>query len=480
MGKVTITYSKIKDAAKNAEKAAGYYNDFSNELSRRVYNQLNISYGSDSKGYISSARNTVYNKIKDLNSKSTKYSNLSKSLYQLETNVRNHETKAKKRVESIATNELGLKNRKWYQQVGDWIYGTICVDLLNSNPLTRGLGNLIKTGLDHLEYGFNKTLDWFKHGDGKYYLNITLAVLGDVAAIAGTIAAIALCAGATVVTGGAATPLLVAAIASGIGTVLTVVDSGFSIYNNIKALKISKKSDDPGRTRYYGNISGVNDAIEKYDMGGETANKVWKGIGIGYEVVHTTADITAFVAGTVGTAGLTESIAHDPITGQKTVKVTYDKSVVKSNLKNTFKESVGFKKTNGKWKFDAKYAFSKNSRKTGSSYAQQIAKKHATNHGIAKMTGKTLKGSERINNLKKSIKNAKRLETIKKVVSQPKKIKGKIDNIEKVVKSGDIYKNQVKTVMKIVSDEGPNIVSPIDTINQTVIPVIDQIIDVAS
>jgi len=95
MGKVKITYSKIKDAAKSAQKASNYYDDFSTELTKSVYNKLIISYGNDSKGYVSNARNVVSNKVKDLNNKKKKYSDLSTSLYNLKATVENCENNAK-------------------------------------------------------------------------------------------------------------------------------------------------------------------------------------------------------------------------------------------------------------------------------------------------------------------------------------------------------------------------------------------------
>ena len=484
MSKVTINYSKIKEAANSVQTVSDYYEDCVNDLTGKVYNKLSISYGSDSKGYIWSAKNSVNSKIKDLNSKKSKFSSISQSLYSLQTNIESHENAAKSKVTSIATTSLGLKNRKWYQKVGDWIYGTVCVDLLNSNPLTRGLGNIIKSGLDYFDYGFDKVVDWFKHGNGKYWLNIGLSVLGDIAAIAGTIGAIALCAGATLATGGVATPLLIAAIASGVGTVMTVVDSGFSIYNNVKALKISHNSNDPGRARYYGNVSGVSSAIGKYDMGGEKANKVWNGVGIGYDITHTAANITAFVAGSVGTAGLKETIVHDKITGAKKVEVVYDKSIVKGNMKNVFAEKVGFTKRSGEWKFDKKFAFGRGSRKTGTLGAQGLATKHATQHGLSRVFGKNaLEGPGRIANLNKSIKLNNTINSIKKRVSTPKSVVSGITNIEKITNyrqhTGDMYNNKFKPLASLISGSKVNITSPIGDIEKTVIPIIDTVLKYA-
>lgn len=475
MGKVTITYSKIKDAAKEAQSAANYYEDFSSELSNKVYNKLSISYGSDSRGYISSARNTVYNKVKDLNSKKKKYSDLSKSLYDLKERVQGYETSAKNAVARIATDELELKNRKWYQKVGDWIYGTICVDLLNTNPITRGLGNIIKSGLDYFDYGFDKAIDWFKHGNGKYVLNIALSVLGDIAAIAGTISAIALCAAATVATGGVAAPLLIAAIASGIGTVMTIVDSGFSIYNNYKALKISRESDDPGRARYYGNIDGVNSAIGKYDMGGETANKVWSGIGTAYDVTHTAADVTAVVAGSVGSAGLTETVTKT--SSGKTIKTySYDKSKIKGNLKNTTLEKIGFRKQRGtgEYKFNVKNLFSTKKPTKTSALGQKdliedrvLRKKYGNRNSFAR-------------------KKLESIKSIEKIVKKPGKIKSIIDNSSKVVSPNTNAYDKTKSVVKIITNTSDisgkkwRIVSPLKDVDGTIRPIIDTIRDLAS
>lgn len=191
-----------------------------------------------------------------------------------------------------------------------------------------------------------------------------------VGAIAGTVAAIAL----AVATGGAAAPLVVAAIASTIGTVMTMVDSGFSIYNKVKALKVEQETGDPGRARYYGNISGVSDTIDKTDMGGKTANDVWGVVGTGYDVIHVAADITAVVSGTIGAAGLSGQAVKNPVTGKFELKTTYDPSKIKSNLKGTFLEKIGFRNKGGKWTFNIKNLFS-TKRPTGTMPRTDVFKK---------------------------------------------------------------------------------------------------------
>ena len=300
MGKITIDYSEINSAAKKARSVSGYFEDFEEELEKKVSKKLSGLPGSDSKGNIGNAKSVVSSKIKELREKKKYYSDLASSLEKLAENIEYEEKSVVTDVRYIATEALELNRQSKWQAFCQWAYGTFCVDMLNWNPVTRFIGNGIKKGLDWVQEKGTKIVDWFKHGEGKYYLGIALDALAVVGAIAGTVVAVAL----AVATGGAAAPLVVAAVASTIGTVMTMVDSGFSIYNKVKALKVEKETGDPGRARYYGNISGVSDTIDKTDMGGKTANDVWGGVGTGYDVVHVAADITAVVSGTIGAAGL--------------------------------------------------------------------------------------------------------------------------------------------------------------------------------
>ena len=336
MGKITIDYSEINSAAKKARSVSGYFEDFEEELEKKVSKKLSGLPGSDSKGNIGNAKSVVSSKIKELREKKKYYSDLASSLEKLAENIEYEEKSVVTDVRYIATEALELNRQSKWQAFCQWAYGTFCVDMLNWNPVTRFIGNGIKKGLDWVQEKGTKIVDWFKHGEGKYYLGIALDALAVVGAIAGTVVAVAL----AVATGGAAAPLVVAAVASTIGTVMTMVDSGFSIYNKVKALKVEKETGDPGRARYYGNISGVSDTIDKTDMGGKTANDVWGGVGTGYDVVHVAADITAVVSGTIGAAGLSGQAVKNPVTGKFELKTIYDPSNIKSNLKGTFLEKL--------------------------------------------------------------------------------------------------------------------------------------------
>lgn len=359
-------------------------------------------------------------------------------------------------VRYIATDALELNRQSKWQAFCQWAYGTFCVDMLNWNPVTRFIGNGIKKGLDWVQEKGTKIVDWFKHGEGKYYLGIALDALAVVGAIAGTVVAIAL----AVATGGAAAPLVVAAVASTIGTVMTMVDSGFSIYNKVKALKVEKETGDPGRARYYGNISGVSDTIDKTDMGGKTANDVWGVVGTGYDVIHVAADITAVVSGTIGAAGLSGQAVKNPVTGKFELKTTYDPSKIKSNLKGTFLEKIGFRNKGGKWTFNIKNLFS-TKRPTGTMPRTDVFKKDIIGDKIGDTTYKTIN-------------------KIKKYSGLPGKYYKKATQIEKIFTLDSSGYDKFKNTMKYIGGTDFNISSPVGDFNGTVLEIIDTVINIAS
>lgn len=454
MGVVKIDYSKLEDAARDAKTLSEYYDNCSVDLTNKVSNKLNINSGNDAKGYIGSAQSAVSKQIKILNGK---YSKLSKDIYSTQSSIQNHEINAKKNVTKIATDKLGLNDRKWYQVAGDWIYGTVCVDLVNMNPLTRGIGNLVKRGRSYLRNKFDKVVDWFKHGNGKYILNIATSVLGDAIAIIGTYSAIVLAAGATVASGGVALPLLIAAIASGVGTAMTIGDSFFTMYNNAKALN---NSTDPGRARYYGNIDGFSSAVKKYDLGDKSQNDIWNNVATGYDTTHTIADITSFVAGGIGKAGLTES---------EGVRTIYDKTKVKDNLSNTFKEKIGFRKQRGtgKYKWDFKNLISTKDPTRTSALGKQNLMEDRT---IRQYLGNK-------NTHKRQV--YEKIQKSSKYLSKPIKIKGVIDNVDNLRNSDSNAYSKAKSTTKIISNISDvsgkkwRIVSPIKDVNSSIIPIID-------
>lgn len=457
MSTIKIDYSEINSAAKKARSAASYYEDFADTMENKVEKKLYNLSGYDRKGNVDNAKTIISCKVKELRSKKNYYNSLATNLEKMADNFEIRENQVIRDVKSVATEAFELKNQSKWKAFTQWAYGTFCVDLLNWNPITRAIGNGIKTGLDWVQEKGSKVVDWFKHGEGKYWLGIALDALAVVGAVATTVGSIAL----AVATGGAATPLVVAAVASTIGTIMTMVDAGFSISNKVKALKIESDSGDPGQARFYGNISGVNDVTEKTDFGGETTNNIMGFVGESYDVLHTAADITSFVAGSMGSAGLKAQKVTNPTTGKVSLKTTYDPTKVKSNLKNIMKEKIGFKNKNGKWTFDIKSLVGFKERKTGFTVKSEILEKDLITDVIGNKTWKNIKN-------------------VKKVTSYPGKIYKKISNIETIVSSDTSAYDKTKSVLKYIGGSKSNLSSPVGDFNDTILEIIDITVDLAS
>ena len=136
---------------------------------------------------------------------------------------------------------------------------------------------------------------------------------------------------AVFISGGCIFFLVVAAIgavAAIVGAAITTVNSSVKIYNNVKALR----EDNPGVSRYLGNISGVSDAIEKYDLGDAEDNDNWEKVGLGVDTAKVTCDILGIVTSVVNLGAVKSTI-----TGRTT---TYEFSKV--NIMKNIRVSLGF------------------------------------------------------------------------------------------------------------------------------------------
>lgn len=457
MSKITIDYSEINSAAKKARSASGYFEDFEDELERKVSKKLSNLPGSDTRGNIGNAKDIVSAKIKELREKKKYYSNLASSLETLADNIEYEEKSVVTDVRYIATEALELNRQSKWQAFCQWAYGTFCVDLMNWNPITRFIGNGIKKGLDWIQKIGTKVVNFFKYGYGRYILDIALDICAVVASIAGTVAAIALAVG----TGGTATPLVVAAIASTISTVMTVIDSSVSVYNKAKALDMHK--EDPGRARYYGNIDGVNDAIKKTDMGGQTANNVWEAVGTGYDVAHVAADVTAFVAGSYGKAGLSYSPKKGP--DGRMIGVEYNPAKAKSNFKNVMLDKIGVNKRNGKWKWDPKRLIIKTKEtKTGAYTLSEKYADYVTKKQLTKWFGD-----------KKKV-----FDGIEKSSKYVKKVYKQVTNFDTIFSDNTGIGEKAKSIWDIADGTKFRISTPLKDISDTAGKIIDTIVDLAS
>lgn len=376
MALIKIDYSDIKDAAKRAKDASEYYEDYADDLRKKVYDKLKESDlpESDSAGHISAARSAISNRMTALRKKKDYYSDLSESITKMRDNIESYEGDVVKEVNKIATSGLELDKQTPWDAICQWLYGTFCVDLerfsLLRFTIIGRISDLIKIA-DWAQETGAKIANWFKRGEGRYILESVLTVLGAVAAIAAAVVAVV-----TAVASGGVAILVVAAVAAVIGTTLAVVDAVVSVVNDVKARMILRDTGDPGQARFYGNIDDVGELTKRRDFGDEKANKRWETFGKVHDITREVANAVATVAGAIGTAGLTYTKEIDEVTGKLKIRTEFDKKQIKPNLIKGAQEKIGLKKVDGKWKIDLKHLFSPKKKDYGVADKQDLLKKN--------------------------------------------------------------------------------------------------------
>lgn len=289
MSKITIKFSELEDAKDKAQKVQNEISGYVSQIKKHITTRISDLPGSDSSGYASTASTLAWQKISQLNEKSERFSSFQGTITGFIATARSVDTKVSNKIKSLA--DTVLEPRKWYQVPGDFLYDLFCVDLANSNDLTKLIANIDKTANTYKEEFWDQAKDWFKHGDGKYALNIAGAILAAIGAVAGVIIAIV----TLPVTGIAAVIIgAIALIASGISMAITLVNSQETILANLKALRLSKEGYD-GAARYYGNIDSLSEKWNRTDMGDQSDNEFYEGLGRVIDTTKVVADITTVV-----------------------------------------------------------------------------------------------------------------------------------------------------------------------------------------
>lgn len=327
MSQITIHYGNLEDSIYQSEKVRGEISDYISEIKRRITSPISNLSGSDSNGYTSTASSLAWQKINDLNSKSSRFTAYESSIRGLISTAKDKDSYVSGQIATIS--DLYIEDRNWFQQAGDAIYNFFCVDLANKWGWTRTISDCLKWAGDKIDNVGEKLRDWFKYGDGKYWANIGGAILGAIASVAAVFAAIV----TFPVTGTAA--MIIAYIGLGcavVSTFITLFNSEATINSNIKALQLS--GEHPGAARYYGNIDSVSAKWDKTDMGGAGANMAYDFAGNAIDAVKILADTGQFVCN-IANLGVVKDFRFKPGTGNKGYSFTWDN--IKRNILHDMK-----------------------------------------------------------------------------------------------------------------------------------------------
>ena len=303
---VEFNYGSLQgviNATKSMSSGYGQYESYKLAIKSRLKNTINEGRlpRSEPKGRpnISNAQGKIDQKSNNLDDRKTQWTNLANNLVNFLDFIKAQDEAVKSGFELLSqsyTNYSGVGG--FFTRIGDSLYSFFGVSFTNSNSFTRAIGDWAKnTSSDVGHWVKQNVIDWFKHGEGKYYANMVKSALLTGAAVAGTVAAVV----AAIPSGGLTLPAAVAGIGAiaGIGaTSISAFNSYHSIKSNYNALSYDS---DPGRARLYGDVSSYSDRVKTSIFNShEEYNKKVK-IGKGLDVTEGVLGLVSLASGVTTT-----------------------------------------------------------------------------------------------------------------------------------------------------------------------------------
>lgn len=352
MANIIFDYNALEDAKSNAKKIVTAWNgldDYKSALNTKLKLSLDERILSKSEPYghtyISNARTDIDVKVAELETTRKMWIDLSTTISNFLQYVKEQDNKVVsifQTTSSAYTDYSGIGG--FFRYIGDGLYNFFAVDLANCNGFTRAISDWCKERADDLAHVIQQVDDWFRHGNGRYILNI----VGSVALTAVAIAGVAISIIGLPFTGGASCTLAVGCIsvigvAAGItSAAITAFNSAHAINANLEALE---NADDPGRARFHGDITGYSDYVRKTDLGSKKANEEAARRAQNLDTAKAFADVVQVGTGLATTFG-TKSVELLDDAGRVTKYTSFDFSP--SNVKANVLKTFGFKATKEK------------------------------------------------------------------------------------------------------------------------------------
>lgn len=285
MSIVSISYSSLKDASREAEDVARKLDKYADSLYSDVYKKLN-NYDGPWSSHVSSAKTNTNNKINELRLEQEKYESYAKELINLRDECVRVDKAVKSKVSSLTASfkeAYGIRNSAVENAINYFVTG------LNNKT---SFGRWISSAKDDYEAGKNYLKDsikeWYNYKGGKELIVGTLVGLIEVAigvlAIAGAI-----------LSGGA----LVAVIAGVVGGIIAIANGAANIWNEQKAYSITRNGD-PATGKRRSEINTWQDYLRSsfiFGDDGETYeyNEFYNGLALGIDIVDKACAVVDFV-----------------------------------------------------------------------------------------------------------------------------------------------------------------------------------------
>lgn len=351
MSVVEFDYYALQSAIDTANKMGGswgcyesYRSGIKSEL-RSSLDEWKLA-GKEPKGhaYVSSAQSNIDSKRSALETRKNQWKGLATNLGNFKSYVESQDKAVAnefKTTSNAYTNYHGIGGA--FTWLGDTFFNAFGVDIANSNKFTRTIADWGKRKTDDLNSWVKQNVvDYFKHGNGRYWANMAGSVALTLAAVAGTAIAII----GIPFTGGSSAVIAVGcigAIAAGVGAGISAFNTVHTIGENSQALNMD---DDPGMARFHGDVSSYSEHVSKHKYNSYEEYQKYAKLGKGIDITEGVCTVVSIGTGLATTFGTkTVSVVEN---GNKVSKPVFDFSGknVKTNVLKTFgfktnKEEIG-------------------------------------------------------------------------------------------------------------------------------------------
>lgn len=267
MGQLIIYYDALEDAASQAKKVAGEFEDYAEKLRDKVAKKLDGYTGSRT-GNISAADSDIDDKIAEAEKRADAF-------YAYATAIgENGFIKTAKAADEAVKTDVTTKIGEFRDTYGikenpitKWFCDLVCA--LNDTVLGRIIKDIASTIANAIDVALSSISDWYNYWGGEYLIkDIAGAVLAAVVAVAAVVL--------VVVTGGTALAIISAAIAA----TVACLNLGATIFNSINAYG-AMQDGDPSWAKRYSNRDGFTDTLRA-----ESDSKIVHGIALAVDGIE--------------------------------------------------------------------------------------------------------------------------------------------------------------------------------------------------
>lgn len=281
---ISVNFKSLENAISNSKKASKKATKYAEALGDDNKSKLSGITGGCN-GNVDAAYDSINDKIKELKSISTKFSDYAKDLEDFEENVRDADKKLKNKIDSYAktfAKEHDIKTGP-IESAWNWLCDGVS-SILNQTELGQWINNSLRKIGDWFGEKWDEFKEWYALEGGQFWVNIGLGLLAIAAAVF------------TIVTAGTGFLAVVAII----GAVIAIANAAVQIGTNVTALINHDK--DPAWSRKTGSISKVSQLLTATFPNSKTAKWVGRTIDI-VDGVCTVISFTDFATKTY--SGLT-------------------------------------------------------------------------------------------------------------------------------------------------------------------------------